>query len=163
MKYPPDAQAITGSCPISQQTRILGASFCSRDKTSRQIHSRVWVGKGWTPKCTLSFPVTSHVKILERKDSGLLRDCGLSFGEIGSRVGRNQATVLRICDRWMQEGTTDRRGRWHPPQYTTSREYRQIVRMAVIYKINFVVLSLAFLLVLHLRWPALYLHTHGTT
>ncbi|GFV51467.1 transposable element Tcb1 transposase [Trichonephila clavipes] len=36
-----------------------------------------------------------------------------------------------MCDRWMQEGTTDRRGRSHPPQCTTSREYRQIVRMAV--------------------------------
>ncbi|PRD35679.1 UNVERIFIED_CONTAM: Transposable element Tcb1 transposase [Trichonephila clavipes] len=59
------------------------------------------------------------------------RNCGLSFGEIGSRVGRNQTTVMQICDRWMQEGTTDRRGRSHPPQCTTSREDRQIVRMAV--------------------------------
>ncbi|GFT76234.1 transposable element Tcb1 transposase [Trichonephila clavipes] len=59
------------------------------------------------------------------------RDCGLSFREIGSRVGRNRTTVVRICDRWMQEGTTDRRGRSHPPQCTTSREDRQIVRMAV--------------------------------
>ncbi|GFW90723.1 transposable element Tcb1 transposase [Trichonephila clavipes] len=31
----------------------------------------------------------------------------------------------------MQEGTTDRRGRSHPPQCTISREDRQIVRMAV--------------------------------
>ncbi|GFW71592.1 transposable element Tcb1 transposase [Trichonephila clavipes] len=52
------------------------------------------------------------------------RDCGLSFREIGSRVGRNQTTVMRICDRWMQD-------RSHPPQCTTSREDRQIVRMAV--------------------------------
>ncbi|GFY29497.1 transposable element Tcb1 transposase [Trichonephila clavipes] len=56
---------------------------------------------------------------------------GLSFRKIGSRVGRNQTTVMRICDRWMQEGTTDRRGRSHPPQCTTSREDWQIVRMAV--------------------------------
>ncbi|GFY07685.1 uncharacterized protein TNCV_4095551 [Trichonephila clavipes] len=48
------------------------------------------------------------------------RDCGLSFKEICSRVGRNQTTVMRICDRWMQEGTTDRRGRSHPPQCITS-------------------------------------------
>ncbi|GFX26935.1 transposable element Tcb1 transposase [Trichonephila clavipes] len=48
------------------------------------------------------------------------RDCGLSFREIGSRVGRSQTTVMRICDRWMQKGTTDRRGRSHPPQCTTS-------------------------------------------
>ncbi|GFU39077.1 transposable element Tcb1 transposase [Trichonephila clavipes] len=59
------------------------------------------------------------------------RDCGLPFREIGSRVGRNQTTVIRICDRWMQEGTTDRCGRSHPPQCTTSCEDRQIVRMAV--------------------------------
>ncbi|GFX69916.1 transposable element Tcb1 transposase [Trichonephila clavipes] len=51
--------------------------------------------------------------------------------EIGSHVGRNQTTVMQICDRWMQEGTTDRRGRSHPPQCATSREDMQIVRMAV--------------------------------
>ncbi|GFW85329.1 uncharacterized protein TNCV_3250661 [Trichonephila clavipes] len=38
---------------------------------------------------------------------------------------------MRICGRWMQEGTTDRHGRPHPPQCITSREDRQIVRMAV--------------------------------
>ncbi|GFT69677.1 transposable element Tcb1 transposase [Trichonephila clavipes] len=31
----------------------------------------------------------------------------------------------------MREGTTDRHGRSHPPQCTTSREHRQIVRMAM--------------------------------
>ncbi|GFV61390.1 transposable element Tcb1 transposase [Trichonephila clavipes] len=30
------------------------------------------------------------------------QDCGLSFREIGSRFGQNQATVMPICDRWMQ-------------------------------------------------------------
>ncbi|GFU02158.1 transposable element Tcb1 transposase [Trichonephila clavipes] len=59
------------------------------------------------------------------------RDSGLSFRKIGSRVGRNRTTVMRIYDRWMQEGTTDRRGRSHPHQRTTSRKDRQIVRMAV--------------------------------
>ncbi|GFW22281.1 transposable element Tcb1 transposase [Trichonephila clavipes] len=49
--------------------------------------------------------------------------------KIGSRVGRNQTTVMWICDRRMQEGTTDRRGRSHSPQCNTSREDRQIVRM----------------------------------
>ncbi|GFX82134.1 transposable element Tcb1 transposase [Trichonephila clavipes] len=57
------------------------------------------------------------------------RDCGLSFREIGSRVGRKQITVMRICDHWMQEGTTDGCGRSHPPQCTTSRKDRLIVRM----------------------------------
>ncbi|GFW52967.1 transposable element Tcb1 transposase [Trichonephila clavipes] len=58
-------------------------------------------------------------------------DCRLSFKEISTRVGRNQTTVIRICDCWMQEGTTDRRGGSHPPQCTTSLEDRQIVRIAV--------------------------------
>ncbi|GFX47451.1 transposable element Tcb1 transposase [Trichonephila clavipes] len=62
------------------------------------------------------------------------RDSGLSFREIGSRVGRNQTIVMRICDRWMQDGTTDQRGRSHPPQCATSREDRQIVRMAVTHR-----------------------------
>ncbi|UYV71052.1 hypothetical protein LAZ67_8001548 [Cordylochernes scorpioides] len=51
--------------------------------------------------------------------------------EIGSRVRRNQTTVMRICDRRMKEGTTNRRVRSHPPQYTTSRADRHIVSMAV--------------------------------
>ncbi|GFT63585.1 transposable element Tcb1 transposase [Trichonephila clavipes] len=38
---------------------------------------------------------------------------------------------MRISDRWTQEGTTDRRSRLHLPQCTTSREDRQMVRMAV--------------------------------
>ncbi|GFX71325.1 transposable element Tcb1 transposase [Trichonephila clavipes] len=46
-------------------------------------------------------------------------------------VRRNQTTAMRICKRWVQEGTTDQRGRSDPPQCTTSREDRQIARMAV--------------------------------
>ncbi|GFT88056.1 transposable element Tcb1 transposase [Trichonephila clavipes] len=61
----------------------------------------------------------------------IYQDCGLSFREIGSRVGRNQTSVMRICDRWMQEGMTDRCGQSHPLQCTISRKDRQIVRMAV--------------------------------
>ncbi|GFX36743.1 transposable element Tcb1 transposase [Trichonephila clavipes] len=38
---------------------------------------------------------------------------------------------MRICDRWMQEDMTDQRSRSHPPQWTTSRNDRQTVRMAV--------------------------------
>ncbi|GFS65913.1 transposable element Tcb1 transposase [Trichonephila clavipes] len=72
-----------------------------------------------------------HVSEFDRGRIVAYRDCGLSFREIGSRVGRNQTTVMRICDRWMQEGTTDRRGQLHPPQCTTSREDRKIMRMAV--------------------------------
>ncbi|GFV63122.1 transposable element Tcb1 transposase [Trichonephila clavipes] len=38
------------------------------------------------------------------------RNCGLSFRKTGSRFGWNQTTVMRICDRLMQEGTMDRHG-----------------------------------------------------
>ncbi|GFU45424.1 transposable element Tcb1 transposase [Trichonephila clavipes] len=72
-----------------------------------------------------------HVSEIHRGGIVAYRDCGLSFREIGSRVGRNQTTVMRICNRWRQEGTMDRRGRSQPPQCTTSREDRQIVCMAV--------------------------------
>ncbi|GFX50117.1 transposable element Tcb1 transposase [Trichonephila clavipes] len=51
-----------------------------------------------------------QVSEFDRRRIVAYRDCGLSFREIVSRVGRNQTTVMRICDRWMQEGTTDRRG-----------------------------------------------------
>ncbi|GFT20925.1 transposable element Tcb1 transposase [Trichonephila clavipes] len=71
------------------------------------------------------------MRFRQRKDSGLPRDCGLSFREIGSRVGRNQTTVKWICDRWIKEGSNDRRGRSHPSQCTTSCEVKQIVRMTV--------------------------------
>ncbi|GFT58359.1 hypothetical protein TNCV_2118641 [Trichonephila clavipes] len=40
---------------------------------------------------------------------------------ISSSFRRNQTTVMRIYDRWMQEGATDRRGRSYPPQCTTLR------------------------------------------
>ncbi|GFY36547.1 transposable element Tc1 transposase [Trichonephila clavipes] len=56
------------------------------------------------------------------------RDCGLPFREIGSRVGRNQTTVIRICDRRMQEGMTYKFGRSHPPQGATSLSARTIRR-----------------------------------
>ncbi|GFX07355.1 transposable element Tcb1 transposase [Trichonephila clavipes] len=72
-----------------------------------------------------------QVSECDRGRIGAYQDCRLSFRAIGSRVGRNQTTVMRMCDRWMQEGTIDQRGRLHPPQFTTSRENRQIVCMSV--------------------------------
>ncbi|GFU28623.1 transposable element Tcb1 transposase [Trichonephila clavipes] len=56
------------------------------------------------------------------------QDCGLSFRKIGNRVGRNQITVMLICNRWVQKGTTDQCGRSHPPQSTTSLSARTIRR-----------------------------------
>ncbi|GFW61153.1 transposable element Tcb1 transposase [Trichonephila clavipes] len=65
-----------------------------------------------------------QVSEFDRGRIGAYRECGVTFREIGRRVGRNQTTLMRMCDRWMHEGTTDRRGRSHLPQCTTSREDR---------------------------------------
>ncbi|GFU02748.1 transposable element Tcb1 transposase [Trichonephila clavipes] len=59
-----------------------------------------------------------QVSEFDRERIVAYRDCGLSFKEIGSRVGRNQTTVMQICDCWMQEGTMDQCGRSHPPRCT---------------------------------------------
>ncbi|GFY00643.1 HTH_38 domain-containing protein [Trichonephila clavipes] len=59
------------------------------------------------------------------------KNCGLSFREIGQRDGLNQATVMRVCHRWMQEETMNRRGRSHQLHCTTACDYRWIVRMVV--------------------------------
>ncbi|GFY32926.1 uncharacterized protein TNCV_2876751 [Trichonephila clavipes] len=55
-------------------------------------------------------------------------NCALSFREIGQRVGRNQATVMRFCHRWMQEEMMDRS---HPPRSTAAPDDRRILRMTV--------------------------------
>ncbi|GFS53970.1 uncharacterized protein TNCV_3761871 [Trichonephila clavipes] len=44
-------------------------------------------------------PAFDQVSEFNRGRIVAYRDCGLSFREIGSRVGRNQTTVMRICDR----------------------------------------------------------------
>ncbi|GFW77173.1 uncharacterized protein TNCV_2726031 [Trichonephila clavipes] len=62
-----------------------------------------------------------HVSEFDRGRILDYQECGLSFKEIGSRIGRNQTTVMRTCDHWIKVGTTDRRGRSHTPQCTTSR------------------------------------------
>ncbi|GFX30493.1 transposable element Tcb1 transposase [Trichonephila clavipes] len=72
--------------------------------------------------------VFDQVSEFDRGRIVVYRDCGLSFREIGSRVERNQTTVMRICDRWLQEGTTDRRCRSYPHQCTTSLSARTIQR-----------------------------------
>ncbi|GFX51204.1 hypothetical protein TNCV_2735551 [Trichonephila clavipes] len=46
-------------------------------------------------------------------------------------LDETKKTVVWICDRWIQEDTTDRSGQSHPPQYTTSCGDRQIVCIAV--------------------------------
>ncbi|GFY12858.1 transposable element Tc1 transposase [Trichonephila clavipes] len=43
-----------------------------------------------------------QVSEFDRRRIVAYRDCGLSLREIGSRVERNQTTVMRICDCWRQ-------------------------------------------------------------
>ncbi|GFW32212.1 transposable element Tcb1 transposase [Trichonephila clavipes] len=44
-----------------------------------------------------------QVSEVDRERIVTYQDYGLSFRKIGSRVGRNQITLMRICDRWIQE------------------------------------------------------------
>ncbi|GFW77733.1 transposable element Tcb1 transposase [Trichonephila clavipes] len=105
---------------------VLCSSEGQEDIKLSQLSSFIAEGPNMT--WTYSFDQVSQ---FDRGSIVAYRDCGLSFRKIGSRVGRNQTTVMRICDRWIQEGTTDRHGPLHPPQGTTSRKDRQIKRMAV--------------------------------
>ncbi|GFW01495.1 transposable element Tcb1 transposase [Trichonephila clavipes] len=95
----------------------------SRETTTRWLHNVISRRK--------KLSAFDQVTEFDRGRIVAYRDCGLTFRKIGSRVGQNQTTVMRIYDCWMQEGTTDQRGLSPPPQCTTSREDRQIVRMAV--------------------------------
>ncbi|GFT21607.1 hypothetical protein TNCV_617121 [Trichonephila clavipes] len=57
-----------------------------------------------------------------------------SSSEIGQCVGRNQATVRRICHRGMLEQTTEQRNRSLPPTQPsdfTTRDGRRVVRMVL--------------------------------
>ncbi|GFX03857.1 transposable element Tcb1 transposase [Trichonephila clavipes] len=47
--------------------------------------------------------------------------------EIAQRAGLNQATVMRICHRWMQKETTNQRGRSPLSRCTSARDDRRIV------------------------------------
>ncbi|GFV13316.1 transposable element Tc3 transposase [Trichonephila clavipes] len=66
-------------------------------------------------------------------DSHPARLAAVRFAKGKSVVVLNErkTTVRWIFDRWIQESTTDRSVRSHPPQCITSREDRQIVRIAV--------------------------------
>ncbi|GFV02513.1 hypothetical protein TNCV_3438281 [Trichonephila clavipes] len=56
--------------------------------------------------------------------------CDSVTREIDQCVGRNQATVMRICHRMIQGETTDQRGRSYPPRSITVHDDSRIARMA---------------------------------
>jgi len=49
-----------------------------------------------------------HISEFDRGRIVAYSDRGLSFKDIGNRVGRKQLTVMRVCNCWMQEGAADR-------------------------------------------------------
>ncbi|GFX15189.1 transposable element Tcb1 transposase [Trichonephila clavipes] len=107
---------------------ILRIAVHRKDRTSERRIYTSGVSNALAEKQRSAFDQVSE---FDRGRIVAYQDCGLSFRQIGCRVSQIQKTVMRIFDHWMQEGTMDRRGRSHPPQCTTSREDRQIVRMTV--------------------------------
>ena len=59
------------------------------------------------------------------------KDCGLTFREIGDRGERYEAILMRMCNHWMHENTTDLWDRLHPTRCTTTCDDRYIVHMKV--------------------------------
>ncbi|KFM56978.1 Transposable element Tc1 transposase, partial [Stegodyphus mimosarum] len=128
--------------PIEHVWDVIGRRL-ARDPRPVASADELWAGVTGVTLAASSSAFTVGKKVRKQRssfdqvsefDRGRIvayRECGLSFREIGNRVGRNQTTVMRICDRWMQRGTTDRRVRSYLPQCTTSRDDRSIVRMTV--------------------------------
>ena len=71
--------------------------------------------------------VFGQVSGFDQRNIVAYRDCGLSFREIV----QCDATVMRIFNVWMQEGTTDWRRLSHPPRFTIARDERHNVRISV--------------------------------
>ncbi|GFV30433.1 transposable element Tcb1 transposase [Trichonephila clavipes] len=93
------------------------ADFGIVEIAREQLHGGFGASKLTQTRCGITqiepflrIPVMSHRKQrsafvqVSEYDRGRIvayRDCGLSFMKISSRVGRNQTTVMRICDSWM--------------------------------------------------------------
>ncbi|GFT16334.1 HTH_Tnp_Tc3_2 domain-containing protein [Trichonephila clavipes] len=59
------------------------------------------------------------------------RDCGLSYRNIAARVERDPMTVSRKGNRWFQDGNTERRAGSQRLPLNSSREDRQVTRIAL--------------------------------
>ncbi|GFU77275.1 hypothetical protein TNCV_4853761 [Trichonephila clavipes] len=95
---------------------VDGDEICKSSALYRRRTSRVTVAQ--PARLRASFDQVSE---FDRGRIVTNRDCGLSFKEIGQHVGRNQARVIRIRHHWIQEETTDRRGRTQPLPVMTDR------------------------------------------
>ncbi|GFW46752.1 hypothetical protein TNCV_2981081 [Trichonephila clavipes] len=55
--------------------------------------------------------------------------CRLSHRSIATHVGRDPMTVIRICNRWIQEGRTEHRAGFQRPVILNSRGDRHVTHM----------------------------------
>ncbi|GFW03051.1 uncharacterized protein TNCV_156711 [Trichonephila clavipes] len=124
------AQTHHAACGATSKRYLRLADF-DDFKFGNCVSIVVFFKKRSVMSCRKELSAFDQVSEFDRGRIVAYRDCGLSFRQIGSQVGRNQTTVLQVCDRWIQEFMTDRRGRSHPPQCTTSHEDRRIVRKEV--------------------------------
>ncbi|GFV50176.1 transposable element Tcb1 transposase [Trichonephila clavipes] len=85
---------------FTHRIELLPWPACSPDLS---LIEKAWSMFAQCPTRDIPPAATANQFLFDRGRIVAYRDCGLAFREIGGRVGRNQTTVMRICDRWMQE------------------------------------------------------------
>ncbi|GFW51593.1 transposable element Tc1 transposase [Trichonephila clavipes] len=58
-----------------------------------------------------------------------LREAGLSYRAVATRVQRNSSTIMRVSKQWTDEGRTARKSGSGPRNVTSARDDRRLVRM----------------------------------
>ncbi|GFV10289.1 transposable element Tc1 transposase [Trichonephila clavipes] len=59
-----------------------------------------------------------------------LREAGLSYRAVATRVQRNSSTIMRVSKQWSDEGRTARKSGSGPRNVMSARDDRRLVRMA---------------------------------
>ncbi|GFW12843.1 transposable element Tc1 transposase [Trichonephila clavipes] len=59
-----------------------------------------------------------------------LREAGLSYRAVATRVQRNSSTIMRVSTQWTYEGRTARKSGSGPRNMTSACDNRRLVRMA---------------------------------
>ncbi|GFS59940.1 transposable element Tc1 transposase [Trichonephila clavipes] len=59
-----------------------------------------------------------------------LREAGLSYHAVATRVQRNSSTIMRVSKQWMDEGLTAQKSGSGSRNVTSARDDRRLVRMA---------------------------------
>ncbi|GFV57413.1 uncharacterized protein TNCV_2299291 [Trichonephila clavipes] len=94
-------------CPAINKSRYLRLGDFDDLKFGNCVFLVVFFKKRSVMSRTKQRSAFDQVSEFDRGRIVAYRDCELSFREISNWVGRNQTTVMRIYDRWMQKGTTD--------------------------------------------------------